>query len=98
MDSTGETYLVRPDEVTVSNLVPEHLKMSMVETRTGVVVSRGTVLLDDGRRIPLAANIGDRIKFGAKVGHPLEIDGEKLLLIAEANALAVEVLDLAKES
>jgi len=89
----GETYLVRPDEVKVSHLIPEHLKMNMVDTRTGIVVTAGTTLLENGTRIPLQAQPGDRIKFGAKVGHELEIGGEKLLLIADANALAIESPD-----
>jgi co-chaperonin GroES (HSP10) len=88
----NETYFVRIEEVKgISHLIPEHLKSSMVELRTGIVVAAGTgTLLESGIRVGLQANVDDRILFGGKVGHEIEVDGEKLLLIAEANVLAVE--------
>lgn len=52
-------------------------------------VGTGT-LLDSGTRAPLQANAGDRVLFGSKVGEEIEVGGEKLLLLAEANVLAVE--------
>lgn len=89
----NETYFVRPEELKgISDLIPEHLKKNMVELRTGIVVSAGTgALLESGSRAGLQARDGDRVLFGAKVGHEVEVDGEKLLLIAEANVLAVEI-------
>lgn len=88
----NETYFVRPEELKgISDLVPEAFRKNLVELRTGIVTHTGTgTLMDSGVRIPLQANVGDRVLFGAKVGHEIEVDGEKLLLIAEANVLAVE--------
>lgn len=89
----NETYFVKPEEIKgISPLIPEHLRESMVELRTGIVVAAGTgALLESGDRADMQANEGDRVLFGAKVGHEIEVDGEKLLLIAEANVLAVEI-------
>ena len=87
----NETYFVRPDEIKVSHLVPDHLKANMVELRTAVVVAVGTgTLLESGMRSPLQAGEGDRVLFGSKAGAEITVDGEKLLVLAEANVLAVD--------
>ncbi len=87
----NETYFVKPEEVVVSHLVPEHLKKNMIELLTGIVIAVGTgTLLESGVRSPLQAKVGDRILFGAKAGADVTVDGQKLLLLAEANVLAVE--------
>ena len=88
----NETYFVRAEEIKgISDLVPEAFRKNMVELRTGIVTHVGTgTLMDTGTRVALQAKVGDRVLIGAKVGHEIEVDGEKLLLIAEANVLAVE--------
>ena len=87
----SETYFVKPEEVKVSHLVPEQFKKNMIELMTGIVIAVGTgTLLESGIRSPLQANVGDRVLFGAKAGADVTVDGEKLLLLAEANILAVE--------
>lgn len=87
----NETVFVKVDEIETSHLVPAHLKESMTELRTGIVVSVGTgTLMAFDQRQPLQVNIGDHILFGAKVGREIDVDGEKLLLLAEPNILAVE--------
>jgi co-chaperonin GroES (HSP10) len=87
----NETYFVRPEPLEVSNLVLEQYQKDHVELMNGVVTHVGTgTLLNSGFRVPLQAKVGDRVKFGSKVGHKVTIDGEELLLLAEANVLAVE--------
>lgn len=90
----NETYFVRPDPIEMSYLIPDHLKKSMVELMTGVIIAVGTgTLLESGVRSPLQANVGDRVLFGSQVGHKIKVDKEDLLLLAEANILAIEDAD-----
>ena len=90
----NEVYFVRPEEIKVSPLILDQFKTDHVELRDGIVTHVGTgTLIDDGTRVPLQAKVGDRVKFGAKVGREIIIDGEKLILLAEANVLAVENLN-----
>lgn len=87
----NEVYFVRPEEVTVSPLILEQYKNDHVELRTGIVTHVGTgQLLESGNRADMQATVGNRVLFGTKVGHKVKVDGEELLLIAEANILAVE--------
>lgn len=87
----NEVYLVRPDKIQGSSLIPDHLLESLVDLRTGVVTHVGTgTLLESGVRAPLQANVGDQVMFGTKVGSKVKIDGEDLLLLAEANVLMVQ--------
>lgn len=89
----NEVYFVRAEEIKASSLVPEHLRASLQSTRTGIVVHVGTgTLIESGDRVPLQAKAGDRVLFGSKIGEEIKIDGEKLLILAEANVLAVEAV------
>ena len=88
----NETYFVLPEEVKVSPFILERFKDEhLPELRYGTVVAVGTgTLTSGGTRVPCQAKPGERIVFGAKVGHTIEVDGQKLLLIAEQNVLAVQ--------
>lgn len=86
----NEVYFVRPEEIKVSHLILEDYKAEHVELREGIVTHVGTgTLLESGVRAPLQAVVGDRVMFGSKVGSKVKIDGEDLILLAEANVLAV---------
>lgn len=88
----NEVYFVKPEEIKASHLIPEHLRKQMVDLMTGIVTHVGTgTLLESGNRAPLQAVEGDRVLFGTNVGKEIEVDGEKLLMLAEANVLAMEV-------
>ena len=57
---------------------------------------QGTVLAvgngkakDDGKRIPLDVNAGDRILFGKYSGQEIKLDGEEYLIMKEDDVLAV---------
>lgn len=87
----NETLFVEADEIKTSSLVPDHLKESMAELRTGIVKHVGTgTLMGYQERQPLQVKVGDRILFGGKAGSKIEVDGKNLLLLAEVNILAVE--------
>lgn len=86
----NEVYLVKPDKVEGSHLIPEHLLDSMTDFKTGTVTHVGTgTLLESNIRAPLQAKVGDKVMFGAKVGSRIKVDGQDLLLLAEANVLMV---------
>ncbi len=86
----NETYFVKPNPIAVSSLILEEYKKNHVELMTGIVVRVGTgTLIESGKRIPLQAREGDQVMFGVKAGAEVKVDGEKLLLLAEANILAV---------
>jgi co-chaperonin GroES (HSP10) len=87
----NETYFVRPDPIEVSPLILDEYKKKHVSLITGVVTHVGTgVLMENGTRAPLQAKVGDRVLFGAEVGAEVKVDGEKLLLLAEPNVLAIQ--------
>lgn len=45
--------------------------------------------LPDGHRAPLQVSEGDRVLFASYAGTEVTIDGEKLLILAESDILAV---------
>ena len=57
---------------------------------------QGTVLAvgkgkmnDDGKRVPLDVNVGDRILFGKYAGQEIKLDGEEYFIMKEDDVLAV---------
>jgi chaperonin GroES len=44
---------------------------------------------DDGKRIPVSVQVGDRILFGKWSGSEVKIDGDELLIMKEADILGV---------
>ncbi len=55
----------------------------------GRVLSVGTGRINsDGRRTRLQVNEGDRIVFSRYAGTEIEVNGEKLLIMAESEILA----------
>ncbi|GAB4464340.1 MAG: co-chaperone GroES [Chloroflexota bacterium] len=44
---------------------------------------------DDGNRIPLDVNVGDRVLFAKYSGTEVKVDGKKLLILRESDILAV---------
>lgn len=86
----NEVYYVKPDEIKVSPLILDQYKADHAELVTGIITHVGTgTLLENGSRAPLQASVGDKVLFGSKVGSKVNVDGEKLLLLAEANVLAM---------
>ena len=56
----------------------------------GRVLSVGTGILNsDGERVPFQVTDGDRVIFSSYAGTEIEIDGEQLLIMTEADILAI---------
>jgi chaperonin GroES len=53
-----------------------------------VAVGDGT-LLENGKRVPLAVNAGERILFGKYSGNDIKIEGQDYLILKEDEILAV---------
>ncbi|KVO97494.1 co-chaperone GroES [Burkholderia ubonensis] len=59
-----------------------------------IAVGPGT-RLEDGRRCEPDVKVGDRVLFGKYAGTPIKVDGEELLVMREADLLAVVTADSA---
>ncbi|MCB1406517.1 MAG: co-chaperone GroES [Rhodobacteraceae bacterium] len=79
---------VASDEKTKGGLIiPESAKEKPAE---GEIVAVGTGLRDeDGDRIALDVNVGDRILFGKWSGTEITLEGEELLIMKESDILGV---------
>lgn len=58
--------------------------------REGRVLSVGDGrLAENGRRVPLQVNEGDRVLFGSYAGVEIKVQGDDLLILRESDILAV---------
>ena len=56
----------------------------------GTVIAGGNGKVnDDGKRVPLDVNAGDRILFGKYAGQEIKLDGEEYFILKEDDVLAV---------
>jgi chaperonin GroES len=68
-------------------IIPDNAKEKPQE---GEVVAVGPGDRDDeGKRIPMSVEVGDRILFGKWSGSEVKIDGDELLIMKEADILGV---------
>ncbi len=79
---------VESEEKTAGGLIiPESAKEKPAE---GEVVSVGAGLRDDdGNRVALDVNAGDRVLFGKWSGTEITVDGQELLIMKESDILGV---------
>jgi chaperonin GroES len=87
----GGRVIVEPieqDEKTPTGIyLPETAKEKPQE---GKVLAVGPGDRDDeGKRIPLDVNVGDRVLFAKYSGTEVKVDGKKLLILRESDILAV---------
>jgi chaperonin GroES len=87
----GARVIVEPieqDEKTASGIyLPETAKEKPQE---GKVMAAGPGDRDeDGKRIPMDVNVGDKVLFAKYSGTEVKIDGKKLLIMRESDILAV---------
>ena len=87
----GDRVVVEPieqDEVTATGLLlPETAKE---KPQQGLIVAAGKGRKDDnGKLIALDVKAGDKILFAKYAGTEIKMDGKKLLIMKEADILAV---------
>jgi chaperonin GroES len=87
----GSRVVVEPieqEEVTAGGIVlPETAKE---KPQRGTVVAVGPGERDeDGKRIPMDVNVGDIILFAKYSGTEFKLDGKKMLILREADLLAI---------
>jgi chaperonin GroES len=87
----GDRLLVKPieqEETTASGIIlPETAKEKPQE---GEVLAAGPgARKDDGTRIPMDVQVGDRVLYAKYAGTEVKIDGTKHLILRESDVLAV---------
>jgi chaperonin GroES len=87
----GGRVIVEPieqDEKTASGIyLPETAKEKPQEGKV-LAVGPGD-RNEDGERIPLDVNVGERVLFAKYSGTEVKVDGKKLLILRESDILAV---------
>jgi chaperonin GroES len=68
-------------------IIPDTAKEKPMQGKV-LAVGNGRVL-DNGKKLPLAVRVGDRILFGKYSGTEIKIDGEDVLVVREDEVLAV---------
>jgi len=86
----ADRVVIRPierEEITKGGIVlPDTIKERPVE---GDVLAAGPGRLsDDGKRIPMDINVGDRIVYTKYGGTEIKVDDEELIILNESNILA----------
>ena len=63
---------------------------SKEKPQEGTIVAVGEGKLDDnGKRVPVAVTVGDRVLFAKYAGTEIKLDDEDYLILAEKDVLAV---------
>jgi chaperonin GroES len=55
----------------------------------GEVIAVGPGRFDEGKRVPMELKVGDKVLYGKYSGTEVTIDNEQLLILLEADVLAV---------
>ncbi len=87
----GDRAAIKPveqAEKTESGLfLPETAKD---ESQEGIVVAVGPGrTLEDGKVVPLAIKVGDRVLYAKYGGSKIKVDGSEVLIVSEKDVLAV---------
>lgn len=83
--------LETPTRKTRSGLeLPENTQQSQTKILQGTVVATGNGSLSfDGKLIPMAVNVGDKIQFKKYEVEEVSVDGEKLHLVDQRQIVAL---------
>jgi chaperonin GroES len=80
--------LVEPETTTASGIViPDNAKE---KPSTGDIVAVGTGrVLDNGTRVPLTVQVGNRVLFGKHAGQSVKVNGEEYTILREEDIFAI---------
>ncbi len=88
----GDRVIIKPiaeDITTKSGIVlPETVEKEKAEKGEVMAVGPGR-LLDNGQLAPMSVKVGDKVMFKKYSPDEIKIDGEDLLVISEAEILAI---------
>ena len=65
--------------------IPDTAKEKPIQ---GEVIAVGLGRLEKGERVPMELRIGDRVVYGKYTGSQVELEGEEIILIKEADVIA----------
>lgn len=87
----GDRILVKPlaaEEKTASGIVlPDTAKE---KPQQGEVLAVGSgKLLENGQKVALEVNVGDKVIYSKYAGNEIKIDGEECMIMAERDILAI---------
>jgi chaperonin GroES len=79
---------IEQEEVTAGGIIlPETAKE---KPQQGKVIAAGPGRTDeDGKRIPMDVNVGDKVLYAKYSGTEIKLDGKKLLILRESDILAI---------
>lgn len=91
----GDKILVKPEKTeAVSKGGIIMAPTAQEEKSEGIVIEVGTGRLrDDGSRLPMRFQVGDRVLYGKYAGDEVDVEGEKYRIIRDIEVLAVIVED-----
>jgi len=80
--------LAEPETTTASGIViPDNAKE---KPSTGDVVAIGTGrVLENGTRVPLTVQVGNRVLFGKHAGQSIKVNGEEYTILREEDIFAI---------
>ena len=80
--------LAEPETTTAGGIViPDNAKE---KPSTGDVVAVGTGrVLENGTRVPLTVQVGNRVMFGKQAGQSIKVDGEEYTILREEDIFAI---------
>jgi len=80
--------LVEPETTTASGIViPDNAKE---KPSTGDIVAVGTGrVLDNGTRVPLTVQVGNRVLFSKHAGQSVKVNGEEYTILREEDIFAI---------
>lgn len=89
----GDRVLVKPlsadDKKTASGIIiPDTVSQEKPEQGTVVAVGAGRTN-DEGKTVPVAVKVGDRIIFSKYGPDEIKVDGEEYYILGESSILAV---------
>ena len=79
---------IEQEEVTAGGIIlPETAKE---KPQQGKVIAAGPGRTDeDGKRIPMDVNVGDKVLYAKYSGTEIKMDGKKVLILRESDILAI---------
>jgi chaperonin GroES len=90
LEPLDDRVVVRPsdeEETTVSGIViPDTAKEKPQE---GEVVAVGPGRFEDGQRVPIDVNVGDRVLYSKYGGTEVKVQGEEYLVLSARDVLAI---------